>query len=238
MNPIKGKLDRHRYLQFLDIALKGPNIVWVGKVQAHQLKAVFDEIGADGIIAIGCGNSLIEASDVVRMFGDLLLQAQECTSAMHHLTLLRKWRVSNPSLGKKFHQYMTRKNNAVIKHKLMHEDFEQAKLQPLVDEINQAEAEFEVFLPSNHDELYKLGKNQHHCVGSKHYAGLLAMGAGMIFALIPKANGKVKPMSKGFTFQFDKKGQLLQAKGLQNCSVDAEWSERAQNVYDKLSVVE
>ena len=60
------------------------------------------------------------------------------------------------------------------------------------------------------------------------------MGAGMIFSLIPKTKGKAKPMSKGFTFQFDKKGQLLQAKGVQNCDVDAKWREKAINVYQKL----
>jgi len=120
----------------------------------------------------------------------------------------------------------------------MSKDFEQSKFKKVVDEINLKETDFEVFLPHNHDALFKLGKNQHHCVGSKHYAGLLAMGAGVIFALIPKVNGTVKPMSKGFTFQFDKQGRLLQAKGLLNCDVEQTWRERAQNIYGKLCFVE
>lgn len=229
----KRKVDRHNYLKFLGLASQGPSITWLAYISGEQLKTVIQHLGPTILIQINCASSRNQA-DIVRMLADILSADDSENQYTKRKRLLYNWLERYNDYGTKLHEYLSKKSREKLRRTQMYFDFNQAKYQSVIAAINAESTEYDIYWPHNTDALIDIGKKQKHCVGSRHYANLLHQDIGHIFSIIPTKNGEPQRLSKGFTFQFDEKGTLVQAKGMLNSDVSQKWVDIAFEVMEKV----
>lgn len=212
----KGKLDRHSYLSMLDrintaVALfsKEGAAKHAGlAIGANSLKFAFSFYSFNEMMFIINNNPLDEARDIFRMTHSLC-EHDDPEVAKKQTKLIRKWIDKEQSLSYSFHKYLSGKVSRDLGIILDEVTFYQTTNNFNQDDLNLNErlpSEIKIWLPQTGKELRRLGREQHHCVGSKFYVDACSHGHSIIFAITPNndrtktitvettLNGKVKQM--------------------------------------------
>ena len=218
-NPVKQRLDRHGYLEFLKIHNHFYTIEWLYGVEAAHIKYFLDNLGLKALLSLGLKCAFSEGRDTIRMFYAVTCRDKYADS-LHQMKLVNKWLQTNNDFGKKFHDYLMRKERRDFSVSASPKVFPQVRFVDNVHAWNQQNPGYLISLPSTRKELSALGMEQRNCVGGRHYANFLELDIGYIFTLAEmKTNGQPN-IKRTLTFQMMQTGGLLQVKGWANSKAD------------------
>ncbi len=236
INPIKQKLDRHSYLEFLSDINSVGDFSWLSKILPEQLKFFIKLFGNNSLKALE--HSYVnneEKEDVLRMLHGCVVKEYE-SDQLKQEKLVVNWVNKNKTFGMRFHDYLMKKDWRDNKTDSSDDNFfPQSQFKDKIKELD--DQNWSTFLPTNHSELKKIAHSQRHCVGGKFYAEQVMRGVNYIFSINPIVKGQEK-LNKGYTFQYSHDGELLQARGYCNCEVPDELIERSKKIFKLLEYSE
>jgi hypothetical protein len=213
-NPRKDKTDRHGYLAHLaflnDSGLTDlPNGLTAAAYRDALM--VFGESGLAGLRSAGA--EITGIRDSLRALSTVLRNPDK--DAAQSLAQVRKWLEKKPLAA--FHDYIIKKAGRELKSGEL-STFPQALLNtPAAGLASTLPVGLHLFIPKDKADLRVISKEQRHCVGRlADYAEECVAGNEFLFVLSP-SNGEGQPhLSRGWTFQYGKAGQLLQTNGFGN----------------------
>jgi hypothetical protein len=226
----RHKLDRHRYIQFIDeVRRYVPVASRLGLlVEPAMLKKVLSVFDQDLVINILMQYDKNSSADCIRMLAYLVGHENPTTNRNYRDAI---WQWINSREGVCLHDYLSNKHNSLVDSVFGVQSFYQVRFIGNVDAVNnELDDDWQINMPLNPQELMTIGDLQRHCVGGKYYAQRCIDGSNVIFQLVPDGN-----VQSGFTCQFSLQGRLLQAKGFANDTVSFEGKQMARNAFRTLT---
>jgi hypothetical protein len=210
----KGKLNRADYLTFL--ADVNDNVTPEQRrglaVDNISLIAAFTHFNTQLVIDILHQYQPDEAKDTVRMLSSLVRFADPAVNKKN-VDTINKWLEKPTHKVGALHDYLT-KLNAVLLESDALPFWQNCFIEQLPEAKKLLDIGMVLNFPTNSSQLLAIGSAQRHCVGTKFYAERCIDGSNIIFQIAPKDN-----MKQGYTFQFNRAGRLIQAKGFANSRV-------------------
>lgn len=222
----KGKLNRADYLTFLadvNANVRPDNRVGLA-VDNISLMATFKYFGEALIIKILRRNASDEAKDCFRMLAGLV-RFEDPKINSDNVERINKWLETHGKKGASLHTYLTALNAELLQSDAL-PFWQNCLLNQLPEAKKLLDAGMRLNFPTNPAELLEIGSSQRHCVGTKFYAERCVDGSNIIFQVAPKDD-----MKHGFTFQFNRAGRLLQAKGFANSAVPAHMTKLGKEIF-------
>lgn len=232
---VRGKLDRQSYLSMLsmineavELGAKDGAAKQSGLAVAPEvLKFVFSFFTFENIMFIINNNTPNEARDIFRMTHSLCVH-DDPETAKKQTNLVKKWLEKENSLSYSFHKYLEGKVSRdlaiIIDEITLYQSVEGFDIKELHLEVG-LPRDMKVTLPQTGRDLRRLGREQHHCVGSKFYVDSCANGISIIFALTPNND-----RGKTVTVEIAPNGAIKQMQGHSNRKFPSSMRELAKTV--------